>query len=129
VKSARPSSGKNCREHRKKKRHALDYTLDTLLNAKTVTEVWASGTGPYLYDDDYDEVSRLSNAAYPTLLTLPGSEAFPYDDSGNRDDDPDFRLRGPTATPRKALAVPVRPDHRDLCVRPGLPRPIEGFSG
>ena len=68
--------------------HHLDYVPDALLNVDEVTERWDSTSGPWLFDYGYDGVERLSSAAYPSLLGLPGSESFTYDSAGNRDDNP-----------------------------------------
>ena len=68
--------------------HDLDYVPDAVLNVDTITERWTSGSGPWLFDYGYDGADRLTSAAYPSLLGLPGSESFPYDAAGNRDDNP-----------------------------------------
>lgn len=68
--------------------HHLDYAVDALLNVDTISEAWDSGMGPWGFDYGYDEVSRLTSAQYPSLLTLPASDSFGYDAAGNRDDDP-----------------------------------------
>ncbi|MGH0028976.1 MAG: RHS repeat-associated core domain-containing protein [Myxococcota bacterium] len=68
--------------------HRLAYTIDPALNIDTVTETIAGVQQSPAYGYGYDAVYRLVGASYPTGLGLPGSEAFPYDDAGNRDDDP-----------------------------------------
>jgi len=69
----------------------LRYQLDATLNIDAILEAHEPGTGPYIYDYEYDGLDRLIGAQYPTAHGLPPSESFAYDPAGNREDpsDPD----------------------------------------
>jgi RHS repeat-associated protein len=68
--------------------HRLEYAYDAVLNVDTLDEEHEMPGAVFPYDYDYDGISRLTSASYPTDLNLPASETFPYDAAGNRDDDP-----------------------------------------
>jgi len=86
----------------------LQYQLDATLNIDAILEAHEPGTGPYIYDYEYDGLDRLIGAQYPTALGLPPSESFAYDPAGNREDpsDPDAYAYDAnnriTASPAKA---------------------------
>jgi len=72
--------------------HRLDYTVSKRLNVTTIAEeVGTTALSPdWAYE--YDAASRLTAALdYPSVAAapdLPASDSFPYDDAGNRDDNP-----------------------------------------
>ncbi len=65
--------------------HQLTYTLDEVLNVKTLVEqIDTDPAETYTYG--YDGLYRLTSSNYPAAYGLPADETFDYDDAGNRED-------------------------------------------
>ena len=84
---------------------AMAYTYDKVRNVDTLT------TTDGLFDYDYDEFDRLTQANYPALPSLPGFEAFGYDNAGNREDPTDATLYDYDSNNR-ILSSPVAASYR-----------------